>query len=423
MSMIDRQQLKRLLPGPARRMIGLLRTQLNGPGLEYGVVRDYVFRPDPDPRPRINLILPNLSAAHAFGGVATGLSFFEKLSEMLAEKGIERRILSEQEIAANDDALAGRPTLRDCPRLSLRPNGDVLPTRARDVFVVFNWWVSLNLEPVIAAQTAHFGTKRPPKLHLVQEYEPALHRFSASHGLAHEMLDGTGTRLWVVLNTRELHDHYHAQGHAPERAYVFEPRMNAALRSFVDGIEPAEKARTLLVYGRPNVARNAFFLVQRSLEHWARRHGGDHRDWRIVSAGLPHDDLVLGNGHRLVSLGKLSLSEYGQLLRKTSVGLSLMISPHPSYPPLEMAHFGARVVTNGYANKRPADRHENLIATPSLRPEAIAATLQAQIAGFEADPGAGLRAKSHMSDYLLEDRIDCLEAVAEDLVAEMADRP
>ncbi|WP_209426852.1 hypothetical protein [Pararhodobacter sp. SW119] len=417
--MIDRHTIKKFLPQPAKRILGRLRAQLTGPGIEYGVVRDYVFRADPDPRPRINLILPSLSAAEAFGGVATGLSFFERLSEVLAEKGIERRILSEQGIAPDDDALAGRPGLADCPRLALRPNGDVLPTRARDVFIVFNWWVSLNLEPVIATQTAHFGGARLPKIHLIQEYEPALHRFSAAHVLAREMLDGAGSRLWAVINSSELHDYYRAQGHAPERAYVFEPRMNGALRSFADGIAPGEKTRTLLVYGRPHVARNAFFLVQRSLECWARTHGADHRDWRIVSAGLPHDDLPLGNGHRLVSLGKLSLTEYGQFLRQTAAGLSLMISPHPSYPPLEMAHFGVRVVTNSYANKRPAARHENLIATPSLRPEAIAATLEAQIAGFEADPGAGLRAQSHMPDYLLEDRIECLEDVARDLLAVM----
>jgi hypothetical protein len=94
-----------------------------------------------------------------------------------------------------------------------------------------------------------------------------------------------------------------------------------------------------------------------------------------------------------------------------------MISPHPSYPPLEMAHFGVRVVTNGYANKRPRDRHENLVATPHLRAEAIAETLEQEIRRFEATPEAGLQAKSHMPDYLKPDRIDCIDAIAADLRA------
>lgn len=413
---LDRRALKRLIPARARKGLERLRTALNGPGLEYDVVRDYRFTPDPDPRPRINLVLPGLSSATAFGGVTTGLTFFEGLAGALADAGFDARIVTEEPIPAADGVLANRPGLANLPTYALRAEADRLPVRAGDVFVVFNWWISVNLDPALAAQAAHFGRDLLPKLHLVQEYEPQFYAFSTPHALAREAFDGPG-RLWAVFNTRELFDYWVAQGHRAERTWVFEPRMTAAIRPFADNLTAAEKTRTLLVYGRPAVARNAFFLVRRGLEHWARTHGADHPGWRIVSAGLPHDDIPLGNGHRLVSLGKLGLQDYGQLLRETAVGLSLMISPHPSYPPLEMAHFGVRVVTNGYANKRPADRHENLIATPSLRAEAIAATLASQIAGFEADPGAGLRARSHMPDYLAEDRIDGLDAIAADLRA------
>lgn len=415
---LDRRRLKLLIPARVRKGLERLRTALNGPGLEYDVVRDYRFVPDPDPRPRINLILPGLSSASAFGGVTTGLTFFEGLSANLADAGFDRRLVVEKAIAAGDDVLGNRSGLKGCPTHAIRPESDRLPVHAGDVFVVFNWWTSVNLDPVLAAQAAHFGQNPLPKLHLVQEYEPGLHRFSTPHALAREAFDGPG-RLWAVFNTQELFDYWTAQGHRAERTWVFEPRMTGAIRPFADNLTVAEKTRTLLVYGRPTVARNAFFLVQRGLEHWARTHGADHPSWRIVSAGLPHDDIPLGGGHKLVSLGKLSLTDYGQLLRETAVGLSLMISPHPSYPPLEMAHFGVRVVTNGYANKRPSDRHENLIATPHLRPEAIAATLEQEIRRFETDPEAGLKAKSHMPDYLLEDRVDCLDAIAADLRALM----
>ena len=412
----DRRKIKRLIPARARKGLERLRDVLNGPGLEYDVVRDYRFVPDPDPRARINLVLPRVSSATAFGGVMTGLTFFQGLTAALAGDEVEARLVTEEPVPPGDTVLAGRPGLRDCPIHALRPAGERLPVRAGDVFVVFNWWTSVNLDPVLATQAAHFGHTVLPKLHLVQEYEPQFYSFSTAHALAREAFDGP-SRLWAVFNTHELFDYWTAQGHRAEKTWVFEPRMTAAIRSFADNLSAVDKIRTLLVYGRPTVARNAFFLVRRGLEHWARTHGADHPDWRIVSAGLPHDDIPLGGGHRLVSLGKLGLQEYGQLLRQTAVGLSLMISPHPSYPPLEMAHFGVRVVTNGYANKHPADRHENLIAVPHLRPEAIAETLEQAIRGFEADPEVGLRAKSHMPDYLLEDRIDCIDAVAAELRA------
>jgi O-antigen biosynthesis protein len=413
---LNRRALKRLIPARAQKGLMRLRDALNGPGLEYDVVRDYRFVPDPDPRSRITLVLPAVSSATAFGGVMTGLTFFQGLAAALAGDDVDTRIVTEEPVSPGDTVLASRPGLKDCPIHALRPAGDQLPVRAGDVFVVFNWWTSVNLDPMLAAQAAHFALPVLPKLHLVQEYEPQFYPFSTAHALAREAFDGAG-RLWAVFNTHELFDYWSAQGHQAERSWVFEPRMTAAIRPFADDLSAADKTRTLLVYGRPTVARNAFFLVRRGLEHWARTHGADHSDWRIVSAGLQHEDIPLGGGHKLVSLGKLGLEEYGQLLRETAAGLSLMISPHPSYPPLEMAHFGVRVVTNGYANKRPADRHENLIAVPNLRPEAIAETLEQAIRGFEADPGTGLRAKSHMPDYLLEDRIDCIDAIAAELRA------
>lgn len=47
----------------------------------------------------------------------------------------------------------------------------------------------------------------------------------------------------------------------------------------------------------------------------------------------------------------MSLEEYKELLPGFDVGISLMMSPHPSLPPLEMAAAGLMVVTNIFANK------------------------------------------------------------------------
>ena len=55
---------------------------------------------------------------------------------------------------------------------------------------------------------------------------------------------------------------------------------------------------------------------------------------------------------------------YGALLGSSDVLLSLMLSPHTSYPPLEMAAAGGLVVTNTYGPKTA----EALTAiSPSIR--------------------------------------------------------
>ena len=64
-------------------------------------------------------------------------------------------------------------------------------------------------------------------------------------------------------------------------------------------------------------------------------------------------------------------------MRESDILLSLMLSPHPSYPPLEMAASGGLVVTTSYEGKSArqlASLSANIVATePTL--EAITAGL------------------------------------------------
>ena len=88
-------------------------------------------------------------------------------------------------------------------------------------------------------------------------------------------------------------------------------------------------------------------------------HGIGSIDRRYVLELAPGIDLKL--------LPRTSLDEYIQLLPTFDVGLSLMMSPHPSLVPLEMAAAGLRTVTNTFANKtavRLAAVSPNLIAVP-----------------------------------------------------------
>ena len=62
------------------------------------------------------------------------------------------------------------------------------------------------------------------------------------------------------------------------------------------------------------------------------------------------------------SVGKLSLEEYGKMMLETSIGISLMVSPHPSYPPLEMSTFGVRTITNCYGGKDLRAFNNNIIS-------------------------------------------------------------
>ena len=66
-------------------------------------------------------------------------------------------------------------------------------------------------------------------------------------------------------------------------------------------------------------------------------------------------------------LQKLSLNEFVHILPTYDAGMSLMLSPHPSLMPIDMAAAGLITVTNTYATKtseRLAEISPNLIAAP-----------------------------------------------------------
>jgi hypothetical protein len=180
--------------------------------------------------------------------------------------------------------------------------------------------------------------------------------------------------LWGVINSTNLARYLEAVGHDVARRFVFEPVISEALRPYLDRVETSPRARRVLVYGRPNVERNCFPALVRGLKRWVRDYP-EFADWEVISAGVPHDPVDLGLGRTLTSVGKLSLDDYAQMLLSCSAGMSLMASPHPSYPPLEMAHFGLRTVTNTYFCKDLAAFHPNILSVRSIAEKELAAAL------------------------------------------------
>jgi O-antigen biosynthesis protein len=106
----------------------------------------------------------------------------------------------------------------------------------------------------------------------------------------------------------------------------------------------------VLLYGRPSVPRNLFETALRGLGLWMADRT-DPRPVEVVSAGEAHAPVDLGAGVVLRPLGQLSWQAYEQELAQSHLGLSLMLSPHPSYPPLEMTAAGLVVVTNRHEGK------------------------------------------------------------------------
>jgi hypothetical protein len=139
----------------------------------------------------------------------------------------------------------------------------------------------------------------------------------------------------------------------------------------------------MLVYARPeqHASRNMFELAILALRAAVAEGALAPGEWSIdgIGAGRAFEPVPLGRGAQLAMLPRVTLGEYQSLLPRYDAGLSLMLTPHPSLVPLEMAAAGLVTVTNTYANKTAAALHalsSNLVA--------VAPTVEAITAGIHA---------------------------------------
>jgi O-antigen biosynthesis protein len=414
-----RSFLKRNLPPAVKNVFQRVREAVAHPPVDDIVLADYRAQRDDNPTPRLSLVLPLLQKGSDFGGTATGIDIFCRLFLALAgERPIDLRVIVTDVVAETDTAIiitraakAGLVITPDQIELVQSPRA-AIAVRAGEIFMTYNWWVTLNFAEVRNQQAALFGSAPKPLVWLMQDYEPGFMAFSSAHMLARAAYDTCGP-LWGVINSSNLANYMAAVGHHPDRQFVFEPVIVESLRPFLDQVAGSPRQKRVLVYGRPSVERNCFPALVRGLRRWTRDYP-EFADWEVISAGVPHDPVDLGGGRKLTSVGKLSLDEYAQMLLSCSAGVSLMASPHPSYPPLEMAHFGLRTVTNSYFCKDLSAFHPNILSVRSIAEADLAGAL-AEACRRSASPPEAFTNPEYMRSEPYPFMAELAEALAHEL--------
>jgi hypothetical protein len=145
---------------------------------------------------------------------------------------------------------------------------------------------------------------------------------------------------------------------AAERAETSPIVIRNAVSSFeIDEKELRErKRRRFLFYARPEqhyFARNMFELGTLALRAALAEGHFDSGRWDFHGIGAvdAYRSVPLYADTELKMLPRLSLQEYRRVLPTYDLGLSLMLTPHPSITPLDMAAAALVTVTNTFANK------------------------------------------------------------------------
>ena len=152
--------------------------------------------------------------------------------------------------------------------------------------------------------------------------------------------------------------------------------------------------RKLVFYARPHNVRNLFYFGIELLEVALARGILDLDQWDIVLMGKDIPRLRFDQGrYSPVQMENLSWTEYAALARQTDLALCLMYTPHPSYPPFDMAASGAVVVTNRFGNKQDLSAYSaNIICgDPELEAMLLALAQGLQLAVDEPARVANFR--------------------------------
>jgi O-antigen biosynthesis protein len=158
-------------------------------------------------------------------------------------------------------------------------------------------------------------------------------------------------------------------------------RLNARID---EALAPLPRERRILVYGRPTVSRNAFEVICEALFRWQQREPVTASRWRIISLGEEFDPRWTVPVQNIEIGGKATLEDYADHLNRAAVGISLMLSPHPSYPPLEMAEAGVLAITNKYGCKDLSRRFPDIISIEQVDPELLAEAIEVAVRDAEA---------------------------------------
>ena len=206
---------------------------------------------------------------------------------------------------------------------------------------------------------------------MIQDDEPYFYGWGSKFALAAATYEN-GDGIRAIINSEELYATILSK-HRFKSVCCIPYRLNQAI---AERLSPKLRERTILVYGRPSVARNAFELICESLFLWQQQDPVRAGRWRIIFAGEQFAPGLAEPVQNFEVAGKLPLEDYAALLNTASVGVSIMLSPHPSYPPLEMIEAGLVTVVNDYAEKNLIKRNPNVISPSRLDGDSLADAIE-----------------------------------------------
>ncbi len=345
-------------PGPASSVDDLI-------GAAFPLLRPLRVFPTPAKQGRrLNLVTDSLNEGSLFGGVGTSIVLASLLAQRLdASLRIVTRLVPPNPAnfgvvqRSHEIKFDGNVEFAYAPIVG----DESLPLHDRDLFLTTSWWSTWSTIRAVSPERI---------VYLIQEDERMFYPAGDEQAACSETI--ADSRIRFVVNTAMLNDHLVQEGfsNVGRQGISFEPAFPAKLY-FREARPVGDSRRTFFFYARPNNVRNLFLRGLAAIDEAVSANIIDPADWNLhfVGSGVP--SIQLSRGVTPVVSENLPWPDYAALVRGVDLGLSLMSTPHPSYPPLDLAACGAVAVTNRCGVKQDLNTYSSNIICSDLGHDAI----------------------------------------------------
>jgi Methyltransferase domain len=300
---------------------------------------------------RVSMVTDSINSGSLYGGVSTAIIFSALLSKRL---GANLRIITRGEPPDGQNVSKVFQVhgidWKNNVQFAWARDGEQIDVGNEDLFVTTSWWSTWSIRRSIPAEKIFY---------LLQEDERMFYAMGDDRLRCGEMLSDRGIRF--IVNSRLLFEHLADEGFSniAEKGVWFEPAFPDTTYYTVD--RGRSQKMTFLFYARPNNQRNLYFRGIESISGALERGILNPGEWEIHFVGKDLSEFLLPGDIKPILSENLAWPDYAALLRRTDLGLSLMYTPHPSYPPLDLAACGAVAVTNRYGRKTSLGQYSNNI--------------------------------------------------------------
>lgn len=362
------------------------------------------FLPESQTR-RVNIVTDSISSGSLFGGVGTALIFAALLSNKL---NVQLRIITRTERAKPENVddilslygikLEQEVQFKFAAFYDQEYGFDIVKN---DLFVTTSWWTTAATLPSVPNDNI---------VYLLQEDERIFYPFGDDRLRCETILRNRDIRF--LINTKLLFDHLVQDGfdNIAAQGMCFEPAFPAQI--FHPRAKDQGGKHKFFFYARPNNLRNLFYLGIEVIEQAIAQQVLDLEHWEIFLVGKDIPTVTFNGGYAPIKCENFSWSEYAELVGTVDLGLSLMYTPHPSYPPLDLVASGAVVVTNRFANKRDLSSYSANLICADLDRNALVNALQQAVA-IATD--SRVREQNYRNNALLTDWHQALDGIIQQL--------